>query len=748
MSGRFRLQLLGRFSLAIDGGEPCVVPIASARRRGLLAYLSLQQGFTETRERLADLLWGDRLDKQARQSLRQCLVSLRKDLGEIADDLLIVERDTIGLKPERLSVDARDFLALSASGKSEDRAQARDLYRGPFLEGIDLDVEPFRDWVEAERGRLAAAAARLFENHALEQDRLGQGAGALRAAERLVALDPAQESAQRLLLQLRARHGSRDAALAQADTLRASLRRELDAEPEPETRTLIEDIRRGAIAPISGAAARGVSARASGDAAPMLVPAPVSTGRRWTRFLGVARPVLVLAVAAGLASFISGDEPRPMVAHAAMVPPGVAGADPSWRSPAILPGVGADKTALAVEGRYAAVVLPFATDAAKGPERALADGITDDLINDLSRVAAFRVISRATSRLYRDRPVDVAAVGAELGVRYVVEGDVRLQDGSLRVNVALTDAATRIQVWAERFEREGVDRRTLTDDITRAIARQLHVEVLTLEDRKRSPAGAADAGIADLLAKGWAAMLRIGATGTTSGADGYFEEVLARDPENVSALTGFGGYNVSVVAMFLVDDRESHLVRGAAALEHAIRNDPQASLPYYFQGILEKTRGHPHEALVAFTKVLERNPSFAPAYAQIGHVLSRIGRLNEAMENVRYAIRLSPRDPNLGLWSLFGGEIELELGQDEAATDWLRRAAVLDPQSPFMHAGLAAAYALRDDPAAAEEAAEVRKLAPWLTPEQMIDRLVGLSDSGSEPRRLMTGLHKAFPGPT
>jgi tetratricopeptide (TPR) repeat protein len=180
-------------------------------------------------------------------------------------------------------------------------------------------------------------------------------------------------------------------------------------------------------------------------------------------------------------------------------------------------------------------------------------------------------------------------------------------------------------------------------------------------------------------------------------------------------------------------------------LNRAIERNPWGMMPYYYLGTLDKTRGRPHDALKHFVKVLELNPSYAPAYAQVGHVLSRIGRLNEAMEHVRYAIRLSPKDHAVGIWSLFGGQIELELGNDDVALEWLTRAADLSPRNPFLQATLAAAYALTGDAAnAAKHAAEVRKLAPWLTTERMMERLVGLSEPGAGPRRLIEGLNKAF----
>jgi TolB-like protein len=116
------------------------------------------------------------------------------------------------------------------------------------------------------------------------------------------------------------------------------------------------------------------------------------------------------------------------------------------QSPGIVAGVTVDKAALAALGYSAVVVLPFTiSDAADGgSDKRVADRITDGLINDLSRIPPPRVIARQTSRLYEGRPIDVAAIGAELGVRYVVEGNVQFQKPKLRINVSLVDATTRL----------------------------------------------------------------------------------------------------------------------------------------------------------------------------------------------------------------------------------------------------------------------------------------------------------------
>jgi TolB-like protein len=165
------------------------------------------------------------------------------------------------------------------------------------------------------------------------------------------------------------------------------------------------------------------------------------------------------------------------------------------------------------------IVLPFTANevTGDGTARRLADQITEDLTNDLSRTPPLRVIARQTARVYAGRQADVAAIGAELGVRYVVEGSVQFQAPQLRVNVALIDAKTRLQVWSDRFERDYSDRFSVQDEIVRGVARVLHLNVLAAEDRRRPLNAPRDAGIDALLNKGWQAMSLVNISSSAGG---------------------------------------------------------------------------------------------------------------------------------------------------------------------------------------------------------------------------------------
>jgi len=749
---RLRLRLLGRFTAEVDGEPSRSVEISGKLRRALLAYLAIQPSLAETRERLASLLWGESPDRQARQNLRQCLLDLRRDFEAVGLDPLRVDRTTIALDPDLIAVDAREFLTLCDSDDLADLEQATGLYDGPLLDGLDLDIDAFRDWLGKERLRFESAAALLFEKYALRQDEARNGALAIRAAEWLVGLDPVRESGQRLLIRLLARFRGKDAALAQAAALTATLRAELDAAPEPETVALIDEIKSCTVPATSPVTIRRPSVEAGGGS---VVDKPAAVARidsiSAPPRVAFPRPVAWSALAVGavalgvVALVLYGRDPvTPQPGNTPVAAKVAAGPQPTLppQASGVTPVVTVDKAALAALGSSAVVVLPFTvTEAPDGaPDKRIAERITDDLINDLSRMPPLRVIARATSRLYAGQPIDVAVIGAELGVRYIVEGNVQFVKSNLRIDVSLVDVTTRLQAWSERFERDPAEQFALQGEIVRGIAGALHLS----EEQRRQAAAPEASGVDELLAKGWHAIANNAILGPT-GPSRYFSEVLQRDAGNAQAMIGLGGYHVVLIDRFLVAENGDHLDRAEELLRQAVARNPLSFRGHYFLGVMHKLRGERPEALAAFAKAIQNNPNYPLAYAHTGDVLAGMGKFDEAMDQVLYAIRLSPKDPILGAFSLFAGKIELERGNDVVATDWLKRAVQLAPRSAFAHAVLAAALALQDDKAAsAKYAVAAKGIAPWLTYDRMAKRVSDETEEGLPPRRLIEGLRKAF----
>lgn len=247
-STSLELHLLGA-PLILQSGQPLDVPSRTAE--ALLIYVALQPR-PVAREYLAELLWSERTQDQAQANLRSILSSLRKAVGKC----LVITRQHVAFDPAQAApLDVLQFETamqtlqplLQSTLTPETSARLGEtlaLYRGDFLEGFYLrEGRGFEEWATLLRERLRRAAHagfRALARHALEN---GHFAAGLQHAEKLVAIDPYDEEARRLIMELFVRGGQRNAALRQYETLRQLLAAELGVEPAPATRALAERLR-------------------------------------------------------------------------------------------------------------------------------------------------------------------------------------------------------------------------------------------------------------------------------------------------------------------------------------------------------------------------------------------------------------------------------------------------------------------------------------------------------------------------
>jgi DNA-binding SARP family transcriptional activator/TolB-like protein/Tfp pilus assembly protein PilF len=790
MRGRMflELNLLGGFAAHFQNSDAAPLRLNFRKGRALLAYLAMQPGYRARRGQLADLLWGDRTDAVARHNLRQCLLLLRRSFSAANTDVLNVVDTDIHMDARSVSVDVLEFQALAESKDVEGLTRAAALYRGEFLAGLVLNVEPFDEWLQGERTRLESIAVGVFERLAKLQSDSGDGSAAIAAGERLVACDPLREDWQQLLIGIYARYRSPAVALAHAKNLKTLLRRELDVAPAPETCALLEKIRNASIealpieehkvpalsaldrvdAPEPGAVMatgtrpdeiaeragntdRPVESAITGSIVEPEKPNPIITVRRSLpvrTILAASVAVFIGIVAISKAMIIITDPPAPAqltqilaVSRSDRDP-----AEASWRSPLSSSSAKIDMSAIEAKGLYAVAVMPFAIEESNGEDdRILAERIARSLVENLSRSSGLRVISWSTSRQYGGRPIDVVAIGAELGTRYIIEGSIRRQKTRLRVSVALVDARNRLQVWSDLFERDLHESSTVQEEITRGLARRLQVNVVEVGAQSGYPAGQHDPTTGELIAKGWAAFLKSASSGSAAAAKSFFERALAGDPHNVSALTGLGAYHTRAAGYQIDADRVTHLKQAKRLLTEAIEKAPSFCLPPFFLGRIHKMHGDYSGARELLAKALALNPSFAAAYAEIGQLIGLLGNLEEGMDHIRYAMRLSPRDPAMTIWQLYAGQLTLEQGKVQEAIDWLERAVAFSPKIAIYRAFLAAAYAENGNAAgAAAQVAEVRKLAPWLTAESIVRRFAGRPVGVLKTQRLISAIRMAF----
>jgi TolB-like protein/cytochrome c-type biogenesis protein CcmH/NrfG len=354
-------------------------------------------------------------------------------------------------------------------------------------------------------------------------------------------------------------------------------------------------------------------------------------------------------------------------------------------------------------------VLPFTNMSGNPEQEYFSDGITEDIITELSRFRELFVIARHSSFAFKGKTVTVQQVGRELGVEYVLEGSVRRVGTRVRITAQLVDTRTGAHIWAERADREIGDLFVMQDEVTErivaTIAHRLEKTEQARAARKRPEAMRAH----DYVLRAWAIIAETSEANQQSRA--LYEKALALEPTNMLALTG--------LAWTYVIDWESRWSNPAdAALEHAYKlarqalsldsTDYRAHLLFgYVQGVRKQFA----EALVHYEHVVAMNSNDADGIAHMGGLLIALGRFSEALDWLKKAVRLNPLHP---VWYLYGiGEAHYGARQYEQAIAPLRAAVNRFPTYITPRRHLAAAYAQmgRLDEARAEVAA-IRKLDP------------------------------------
>jgi DNA-binding SARP family transcriptional activator len=256
--GRLRLNMLGGFQARLGSGA--VLRLRTRHTQALLAYLALPCGRAQPRDKLAALLWGHLAEDEARNRLRQALFTLRRGLNPAQLSCLRADGDALVLEPAGVEVDAVIFEELVREGSPDALERAAILYQGDLLQGLPSQgphPSAFEEWLGAERERLRELALETLAKLVNVQRAAQSPERALSTALRLLALDPLQEVTHRTAMRLYVQLGRRTSALQQYQACVSALRRELDVEPEEETRQLYRDIlRRRPILAATGSAPR------------------------------------------------------------------------------------------------------------------------------------------------------------------------------------------------------------------------------------------------------------------------------------------------------------------------------------------------------------------------------------------------------------------------------------------------------------------------------------------------------------
>jgi len=370
------------------------------------------------------------------------------------------------------------------------------------------------------------------------------------------------------------------------------------------------------------------------------------------------------------------------------------------------------------------VVLPFANLSGDPAQDYFADGVTENLTTDLSRIRGSFVIARNTAFTFNGKAIDAKEIGKQLDVRYILEGSVQRDQNRVRVNAQLIDAETGAHLWADRFEEDVADLFKLQDQIVARLANSLGNELIVAEAQRDARIHNLDAF--DLTMRGRALQLRSQQQRTkenNNAARAMFERALAIDPNDAAALAGeastymvdhvFGWGNPDV-------DYDAKVV-GVA--DRSIAIDPQDARPYSIKSLYLTNANHPVEGLRAADAGLAVNPNDALLHSARGLAENYLRNFEQGISEVGQAMRLSPRDPNLGAWHGFKSEAELGLGHFDAAIDEANKAIDAGYRVFLPYAQLAVAYALKGNLEEAKAAlAEARRMNPKLTVKLMHER--------------------------
>jgi DNA-binding SARP family transcriptional activator len=615
-----QITLLGGFEIAAEASRR-PIEITAKKTRALLAYLALPAGRPRSRDEVADLLWSDRGEKQARASLRQSLGELRKSFEDLGDSPLILEHDKVALDAALVDVDVGTLVKLATSDNVEDLRRAARIYSGDLFHGFDIGDPAYADWLRAERGRLRATAIGILKR-LLERE---AGQAAVAAGRRLLELDPMDEDAHRSLMRRYADAGEIGAALRQYEKCREILRSELATQPSPETEALHQKIRDRTGAP-------------------------------------AAQPER------------SSDAVRHESAEAA---------------PASKPSIG---------------VLPFANLSGEADQQQLTDGITNDLIADLSRFSSL-LVKRA-----RRRNVEAREAGQELGVQYLLEGSVQRDRQHLRINAQLIDAATEAHLWAKRFDREATGLFAIQDEVVETIVAELAAK-LDLVERDRARRKTSESLSAyDLWLQARDYLYRNTKEDNTA-ARLLLERAVALDPSDPRYAADLALSYHYESRWGWSDSQDKSLVTAEELARKGVRLDDSDYRTHWVLATVLRAKSDFRGAQAAYERAYVLNPNDADLAADFGGFHLYYGEPHEAIRRIQSAMQLNPLYPDWYLRVL--GLCYFCIGDYTKTIDVVHGAR--QPQPGLLRL-LTAAHIMLDQVELAEAArAEMIKLEPWFT---------------------------------
>ncbi|MGE4080943.1 MAG: adenylate/guanylate cyclase domain-containing protein, partial [Reyranella sp.] len=394
---------------------------------------------------------------------------------------------------------------------------------------------------------------------------------------------------------------------------------------------------------------------------------------------------------------------------------------------------GAHKAAVA---KPTIAVLPFANMSGDPEQEFFADGLTEDILTELSRRRELFVISRTSTFVYKGQAANLREVAQKLGARYLVEGSVRRAGDRLRVTVQLIDTASDAHIWAERYDRKLDDVFAIQDEITSSIVATLpgRLEAAQQDQVARMKPASMAAYECVLAAK----VLHHRSTREDNAeAQKLIARALALDPDYAHARAWRGCILGQAWGYGWCEDREATFDEVVFELDRAIALDDNDADVHRILAAVAITRSDMTRARFHQDRALALNPNYDLVVVQMGELFTWLGRSEEGVEWIRKAMKLNPHHP-ARFWSHLG-KAHFVGRQYAQAIEAFMHLPAMDAQQ---HAFVAACYGrLGDGTAASAHVARLRELDPALDPPTLLATMHYANDA--DLQHLREGLAKA-----
>ncbi len=331
-------------------------------------------------------------------------------------------------------------------------------------------------------------------------------------------------------------------------------------------------------------------------------------------------------------------------------------------------------------------VLPFKNMSEEKDDEYFSDGITEDILTQLSKISELNVISRTTVMKYKDTQKSLREIGSELGVAAILEGSVRHDGNRVRIVSQLINAATDKHIWAETYDRELKDIFAIQSEVAQKIGLALKAQLLPEEKQLIEKQATGNLEAYGYYLRGRELYYRLTKEDNERAID-FFKKAIALDSTYALAFAGLADTYAQRVQRF---NFPSQWADSSIALsKHAIELDPNIAEPYKSLGLAYYQREWYREAIKQYERALSLNPNFASVYANMGELKLWTGHQDEAIWLARKAISLSPgRVPFYNTLAIAYTELEM----DSAALRWFEKAIELQPSLRQLYVGLGELY--------------------------------------------------------